>query len=81
MEQIAKKQFRCDIAFDECKACARCVEACPRSLLKIGTAINMMGYPSVTFAGEGCIGCGACYYCCPEPGAITIVEITPDGKE
>ena len=27
---------------------------------------------------EGCIGCGACYYSCPEPGAIKIVEITED---
>ena len=26
------------------------------------------------FAGSGCIGCGRCFYSCPEPGAITIVE-------
>ena len=78
METKPKKTFRCDIAFDECKGCSRCVGACPRSLLKLGDAINMMGFPAAVYAGEGCIGCGACYYCCPEPGAITIVEITED---
>ena len=37
-----------------------------------------MGVPYAEYAGEGCIGCGACYYTCPEPGAITIYEITED---
>jgi NAD-dependent dihydropyrimidine dehydrogenase PreA subunit len=22
--------------------------------------------------GEGCTGCGICFYCCPEPGALTV---------
>ena len=45
---------------------------------KLCDDINMMGVPAAVYAGEGCIGCGACYYSCPEPGAITIVEITED---
>ena len=56
----------------------RCVSACPKKLLKLGTKLNFMGVPYAEYAGEGCIGCGACYYSCPEPGAITIYEITED---
>jgi Fe-S-cluster-containing hydrogenase component 2 len=24
------------------------------------------------YTGEDCTGCGICFYCCPEPGAITV---------
>jgi NAD-dependent dihydropyrimidine dehydrogenase PreA subunit len=26
----------------------------------------------VEYSGDGCIGCGACYYTCPEPLAIEV---------
>ena len=33
------------------------------------------GYFAVTVENSGnCIGCGSCFYQCPEPGAITIYE-------
>jgi len=33
-----------------------------------------------TYSGEGCTGCGACFYCCPEPGAITVYRLVPPPK-
>ena len=66
--------FRCVIAKDECKGCERCVVACPRGVLKMGDKLNKLSFPYVTYVGSGCIGCGGCFYSCPEPGAITIVE-------
>jgi len=74
MMEKKKKVFRCVIRSEECKGCERCVEACPRGVLKMGTKLNLMSFPAVEYAGSGCIGCGGCFYSCPEPGAITIVE-------
>ena len=56
----------------ECKACGRCLEACPVNVLKMGEELNARGYNFVVYAGDGCIGCAACYYTCPEPLAIEI---------
>jgi len=56
----------------ECKACERCLIACPVNVLKMGNEFNDRGYRFVVYSGEGCIGCGACYYTCPEPLAIEV---------
>lgn len=56
----------------ECKACERCLEACPANVLKMGEELNERGYRFVVYVGDGCIGCGACYYTCPEPLAIDV---------
>ncbi|OPY53755.1 MAG: Acetyl-coenzyme A synthetase [Methanosaeta sp. PtaU1.Bin060] len=56
----------------ECKACERCIEACPSNVLKMGDAFNERGYRYAVYTGDGCIGCGACYYTCPEPLAIEV---------
>ena len=75
-KKMAAKKFRIRINADECKGCARCVPACPRSLIRIGSAINIQGYVAAeAVTPEACAGCGACFYQCPEPGAITIFEI------
>jgi acetyl-CoA synthetase len=60
------------IAAVECKACERCILACPTNVLKMGMELNQRGYRYVTYSGDGCIGCGACYYTCPEPLAIEV---------
>ena len=56
----------------ECKACERCLEACSANVLKMGEELNSRGYRYVVYSGDGCIGCGACYYTCPEPLAIEV---------
>lgn len=28
--------------------------------------------PPASYIGRGCTGCGICFYCCPEPGAVTV---------
>ena len=71
------KQYRIDIKPDQCKGCERCVVACSRNVLDMGDTLNPMGYVYAQYAGSGCIGCRHCYYACPEPGAITVMEILP----
>jgi acetyl-CoA synthetase len=56
----------------ECKACERCIVACPANVLKLGEELNARGYHFAVYSGEGCIGCGNCYYTCPEPFAIEV---------
>ncbi len=73
-----KKTYEVIIATDECKGCERCVIACPRGVLAMGTALNKLGFPAVVRTGNACIGCGGCFYTCPEPGALTIVERIPE---
>lgn len=56
----------------ECKACGRCIAACPRQVLAMGEELNARGYRFVVYQGEGCSGCGNCFYACPEPYAIRV---------
>ncbi|MHB9138304.1 MAG: 4Fe-4S dicluster domain-containing protein [Victivallaceae bacterium] len=68
------KKYFVKIEPDQCKGCERCVNACPKAVLKIGGELNFMGFAYACYEGSGCIGCGACFYNCPEPGAITVFE-------
>ena len=56
----------------ECKACGRCVAACPKKVIAMGRELNARGYTSAEYVGEGCIGCLNCFYVCPEPNAIAV---------
>lgn len=56
----------------ECKACGRCIAACPKKVLAMGQELNARGYPFAKYAGAGCIGCLNCFYVCPEPNAIEV---------
>jgi NAD-dependent dihydropyrimidine dehydrogenase PreA subunit len=57
---------------DECKSCGRCVAACPKKCLKISDRLNRRGVKPAEYVGEGCTGCAACFYNCPEPYAISV---------
>ena len=37
---------------DECKACGRCVAACPKKVLRISTRFNNKGMTPVEYIGE-----------------------------
>jgi 2-oxoisovalerate ferredoxin oxidoreductase delta subunit len=66
----------------ECKACERCIIACKKSVLKMSDDTNERGYHYVIYEGEGCTGCGDCYYTCPEPLAIEVhIPKKPKKKE
>jgi 2-oxoisovalerate ferredoxin oxidoreductase delta subunit len=56
----------------ECKACERCIIACKRGVLEMSNEVNPRGYHYIIYKGEGCTGCGDCYYTCPEPLAIEV---------
>lgn len=56
----------------ECKECGRCTLICRKDVLKMSSTLNKRGYHYVEYTGEGCKGCGDCYYTCPEPLAIEV---------
>jgi len=62
------------ISAEECKGCSLCVESCQPKCLELESGLNTYGAHPAHYTGEGCTGCGICYYCCPEPGAITVYK-------
>ena len=56
----------------ECKACERCIIACSEGVLNMSEDVNERGYHYPVYIGNGCTGCGDCYYTCPEPLAVEI---------
>jgi NAD-dependent dihydropyrimidine dehydrogenase PreA subunit len=71
---MAKRVGEVRVDLDRCKGCGLCVEACPTGSLRLGSALNRLGYHPVEFAaGTGCTGCGVCFYACPEPAALTVL--------
>ncbi len=54
-----------------CKACGRCIEACPKDCIEVGTDIDpVTGFAPVTVHLEACNGCGLCIAACPEPHGL-----------
>jgi pyruvate/2-oxoacid:ferredoxin oxidoreductase alpha subunit/NAD-dependent dihydropyrimidine dehydrogenase PreA subunit len=51
-----------------CKACLRCVEACPKECIAPGSVLNpATGFMPVELHLENCTGCALCANACPEP--------------
>lgn len=69
------------IEADCCKSCGRCVAACPQHCLQISEHYNRYGVKAVAYNGTGCVGCGICFYNCPEPYAIKIVKPDAPAKK
>jgi NAD-dependent dihydropyrimidine dehydrogenase PreA subunit len=42
---------------------------------------NRYGVKPALYKGEGCIGCGICFYNCPEPYAIRIEKGEKGGAQ
>jgi pyruvate/2-oxoacid:ferredoxin oxidoreductase alpha subunit/ferredoxin len=54
-----------------CKACGRCITACPKDCITLGTEINpATGFTPVVLNLEICNGCGLCLGACPEPHGL-----------
>ena len=72
----AKKRHNAyvEIEGELCKECLLCIEACAPDVLKVADALNKMGYHPVEYIGDGCTGCGVCFYVCPEPGTIKVYK-------
>lgn len=61
-----------------CKACGRCIEACPKDCIHLGTTIDpRSGFTPVEVDLAACNGCGLCFEACPEP--FGLMPITEDG--
>ncbi|MEK7667330.1 MAG: 3-methyl-2-oxobutanoate dehydrogenase subunit VorB [Gemmatimonadota bacterium] len=51
-----------------CKGCGRCISACPKHCIAMGTEINpQTGLIPVVLDLSTCNGCGLCISACPEP--------------
>jgi pyruvate/2-oxoacid:ferredoxin oxidoreductase alpha subunit/NAD-dependent dihydropyrimidine dehydrogenase PreA subunit len=51
-----------------CKGCGRCIEACAKHCIEMGTEINpRTGLVPVVLNLEECSACGLCMTACPEP--------------
>jgi pyruvate/2-oxoacid:ferredoxin oxidoreductase alpha subunit/NAD-dependent dihydropyrimidine dehydrogenase PreA subunit len=51
-----------------CKGCGRCIEACAKHCIEMGTEINpQTGLVPVVIHLENCSACGLCFSACPEP--------------
>jgi len=80
MTNVGKRdRGRLRIDTDECKGCGLCIEACPPRVIALGERLNACGYRTAVYAGAGCTGCGMCFLVCPEPGAITVLRLSPQG--
>ena len=51
-----------------CKGCGRCISACPKHCISMGTEINpKTGLTPIVLDLTNCNGCGLCIDACPEP--------------
>ena len=71
---MTEKTPRVEIQSELCKGCELCVSQCPKKVLEMGKELNHLGYPFAIYKGEGCIGCGTCFYSCPEPETIKVFK-------
>ncbi len=54
-----------------CKACGRCIEACPKDCIEMSTEIDpVTGLTPVVIDLEVCNACGLCFTACPEPHGL-----------
>ncbi len=58
-----------------CKGCERCIDACPKECIHIGSEINpQTGLIPITLDLAECNGCGLCVTACPEPYGLQLPD-------
>lgn len=61
---------------ERCKACALCVDACPRHALSFSEELNAKGYhPAELHEPEKCTACMLCGIVCPEASVRVIKDV------
>jgi pyruvate/2-oxoacid:ferredoxin oxidoreductase alpha subunit/NAD-dependent dihydropyrimidine dehydrogenase PreA subunit len=64
-----------------CKGCGRCISACPKHCIALGTEIDpLTGLTPVVLDLEACNGCGLCITACPEPYGLRPETASPGGE-
>ena len=72
---MSKLFGKIQIKQQECKGCNLCIKECPCKVLDLSQDLNDSGYRyCVVKKPESYIGCGICYYSCPEPGTISVCQ-------
>jgi pyruvate/2-oxoacid:ferredoxin oxidoreductase alpha subunit/NAD-dependent dihydropyrimidine dehydrogenase PreA subunit len=62
-----------------CKGCGRCIEACPKHCITLGSEINpQTGLTPILLDLERCNGCGLCLSACPEPYGLAAMPAAAD---
>jgi len=61
------------VNMDKCKACGKCMKACPYSAMKI---VEIDGKKGLTYFKDLCMGCGVCQSICSH-GSISLI-VDPD---
>ncbi len=65
-----------------CKACGRCIEACPKHCIEFGTQIDpVTGLTPVVVHEDVCNGCGLCFDACPEPYGLMAKPLAVEGVD
>jgi pyruvate/2-oxoacid:ferredoxin oxidoreductase alpha subunit/NAD-dependent dihydropyrimidine dehydrogenase PreA subunit len=63
-----------------CKACGRCIDACPRGCIRFGEEVEpSSGYAPVHLDLHHCNACGLCLAACPEPFGLLPVALDAGG--
>ena len=70
----SKNYPRVEIEINQCKGCGLCIENCMPKVLDLSQSFNKLGYQYAQYKASGCTGCEACFYACPEPGAIKVLK-------
>jgi len=68
MSATTRERPRPFVRPEYCKGCGRCIDACPKHCIHIGSEINpLTGLVPITLDLAACNGCGLCIGACPEP--------------
>jgi pyruvate/2-oxoacid:ferredoxin oxidoreductase alpha subunit/NAD-dependent dihydropyrimidine dehydrogenase PreA subunit len=64
---------------DYCKGCGRCISACAKGCITLGSEINSAtGYVPIVLNLENCSACGLCMDACPEPYGLRETPVDVD---
>jgi pyruvate/2-oxoacid:ferredoxin oxidoreductase alpha subunit/NAD-dependent dihydropyrimidine dehydrogenase PreA subunit len=64
---------------DYCKGCGRCISACAKDCITLGSEINSAtGYVPIVLNLENCSACGLCMDACPEPYGLRETPVDVD---